>query len=432
MGRRRLGLPALVIGSIVLAAAAGAVARGFVSPAQQAAHAAPPLPSLITAPVRYGALPQQLVMRATVAHDDPVTVQPPQNLTGAAVVTSVNVVAGKPVRDGQLLGTVSEQPVFVMQGAVPAFRAMAPGVTGVDVRELQAGLTAAGYGIGADPSGVYGAGTAAAVLDLYRAAHVAPDVAPGADAAVAQRTTQLTRAEGAASAAAVRLATAQRHGVPRRRVAADRQALTSAEAEETAARRDLGQADRAAEPAVPLGAIAFLPHLPGQVLSVAGLGSTIGSGGSGSARDAKALAAIGSAKVTLTASAGQAALGELRPRMIGTASSSLADESVRVRVISASSKRASFVPIKRVPRGFVGQNVQVDVVAKRVRSLIVPIAAVSTSGSGRTYVTVARRSGRQRTVWVKLGLSTSGRQAVTTSGTSLRAGQQVVIGQQAR
>jgi HlyD family secretion protein len=432
MGRRRLGLPALVIGSIVLAAAAGAVARGFVSPAQQAAHAAPPPPSLITAPVHYGVLPQHLVMRATVAHDDPVTVQPPQNLTGAAVVTSVNVAAGKPVRDGQMLGTVSEQPVFVMQGEVPAFRTISLGVTGVDVSELQAGLTGAGYSVGEDAKGVYGAGTAAAVLDLYQAAHVAPDVAPGANAAVAQRTRQLTRAESAASTAAVRLATAQRQGVPRRRVAADSSQLISTEAEENAARRNLAQAERAAEPAVPLGAIAFLPHLPGQVLSVTRLGSTIGSGESGNGRGARALADIGSTKVTLTASGGQAALGELRPHMVGTATSSLSDESVRVRVISASSKTASFVPIGRVPRGFVGQNVQVDVVAKRMRSFIVPIAAVSTSGSGRTYVTVARRSGRQRTVWVKLGLSTSGRQAVTTSDANLRVGQQVVIGQQAR
>jgi HlyD family secretion protein len=432
MGRRRLGLPALVIGSIVLAAAAGAVARGFVSPAQRAAQAAPPLPSLITAPVRYGVLPQHLVMRATVAHDDPVTIKPPQNLTGAAVITSVNVAVGKPVRDGQLLGTVSEQPVFVMQGQVPAFRTISLGVSGVDISELQAGLTAAGYSVGYDPKGVYGAGTAAAVLDLYRAAHVAPDIVAGANTAVAQRTTQLTRAESSEGAAAVRLAAAQRQGVPRWRVAADRQALTSAEAEDSAARRNLGQADRAAEPSVPLGAIAFLPHLPGQVLSVAGLGSTIGSGGSGSARGAKALATIGSTKVTLTASGGQTALGELRPRMIGTASSSLSDESVPVRVISASSSKASFVPVRRLPRGFVGQNVQVDVVAKRVRSFIVPIAAISTSGSGRTYVTVAQPSGRQRTVLVKLGLSTSGRQAVTTSDASLRVGQQVAIGQQAR
>src|SRR5579884_100924 len=151
--RRRWGLPALVVGSIALAAVSGAVARDFVSPAQQAARASAPMPSLITTPVRYGALPLDVVMRATVSHNHPFTIQPPPNQSEPEVVTSVNVRPGERVSPGQLIATVAEQPVFVMAGPVPAFRSIVPGTTGIDVRELQLGLAAAGYRTDGDRPG---------------------------------------------------------------------------------------------------------------------------------------------------------------------------------------------------------------------------------------------------------------------------------------
>ena len=389
--RRRLALPVLVVLALLLAVGAGAAARGFISPAQEAARAAAPAPSLITAPVQRGVLPLDVVLRATVGHGRSETVPAPQGGIGNSVVTSLSVSAGQTVNSGQLIGTVDEEPVFVMQGRVPAFRDLAPGTSGVDVLELQQGLEAAGFGVGEDAPGVYGEGTAAAVLRLYRAAGMSPNLP--------------------AAAKGARLGTAA--------------------------------ALRAQEPSVPLGEVVFVPTLPGQALSVAGIGQTLvpaattgSSGGAGSSAVSKSndstLAMIGSAAVTLTASASPSTVRLLRVGMAGTAISDVSGNSLRVRVSSARSGKVMFAPVGHVPPVFVGQNVQVNLVSKRVRSLIVPVAALNTSASGSVYLTVVSPSGRQHTVTVRLRLSAGGRQAVTPVHGALRPGEQVVIGQQAR
>jgi hypothetical protein len=193
-----------------------------------------------------------------------------------------------------------------------------------------------------------------------------------------------------------------------------------------------------AEPIVPLGAVSIVPHLPATVLSVAALGSTLGqstSGGAGGPQghtgSPDALARIGSARVVLTAAPSQG-LGQLRRGMTGTATSEITGTSLRVRVLSVGRRTVVFRPVGQVPLNLIGQNVEVNLVARRVRSFVVPVSAVSTSGSGRTYITVIRRSGAQRTVWVTLGLATNGQQAISAVNGRVRAGEEAVIGRQAR
>lgn len=78
------------------------------------------------------------------------------------VVTSVAVAAGEEVSQGSTLYAVDLRPVVVAQGEVPAFRAIAQGVEGPDVAQLQTMLAALGmYGGVAD--GKTGAGTVAAI-----------------------------------------------------------------------------------------------------------------------------------------------------------------------------------------------------------------------------------------------------------------------------
>lgn len=71
--------------------------------------------------------------------------------------------AGAVIRPGQRIFAVDGDPVILMDGSVPAWRALSAGVSdGVDVRELERGLTALGY----DPGTVdesFTAATAAAV-----------------------------------------------------------------------------------------------------------------------------------------------------------------------------------------------------------------------------------------------------------------------------
>jgi hypothetical protein len=118
--------------------------------------------------------------------------------------------------------------------------------------------------------------------------------------------------------------------------------------------------------------------------------------------------------------------------MTGTATSEITGTSLRVRVLSVGRRTVVFRPVGQVPLNLIGQNVEVNLVARRVRSFVVPVSAVSTSGSGRTYITVIRRSGAQRTVWVTLGLATNGQQAISAVNGRVRAGEEAVIGRQAR
>jgi len=73
--------------------------------------------------------------------------------------------AGMTIRPGHVIYRVDNQPVFAMRGRTPAWRAMAPGITGPDVAELQANLIALGYasGLFTAPSGVYDLATDDAV-----------------------------------------------------------------------------------------------------------------------------------------------------------------------------------------------------------------------------------------------------------------------------
>lgn len=62
--------------------------------------------------------------------------------------------AGQVIRNGQTIYRVDDAPVVLAYGSTPAYRALAEGVTGKDVRELNRDLVALGYGSQAelDPS----------------------------------------------------------------------------------------------------------------------------------------------------------------------------------------------------------------------------------------------------------------------------------------
>ena len=376
--RRSRVLPVLLAIAVALGLVAGFVARGFVSPAQVAANAGAPQPSLITQPVRYGVLRVIISMRANVANGHAVAVNAPGDLgSSIAVVTSVGVRPGQRVGQGQLLFTVDQRPVFVFAGAIPAWRAMALGTHGPDVQQLQAGLAAAGFSTGADAVGRYGPGTAAAVAALYRA----HGLSPASSGPVQPGPTPSPTPSPSPGHHHVRVATAE----------------------------------------VPLGEVVFLPRLPAQVRSVDRLGANVGSG--------KPVAELGSGKVTLTGFTPPVEASQLQAGMKATAISDFSGKRFPVRVASVSGQKVVFVPAGTLPPGIAGQNVQVTLITSRVKSFIVPVAAVSTSGAGQTYVTVVTGNGQTAQVSVRLGLSQGGEQAVTpVRAGSLRPGELVVLG----
>ena len=183
--RRRRIILLVVIGLAVIASVAGLlISTTIKSPAQQAAETKAPGLTRLTAPVQY------TVIRNTVQADGLIT-KPPQISSlssggggGAGggnaqqVVTKIFHPPGSFVAPGNVIIEVAGRPFFVLQGSVPAYRDMAPGESGSDIAQLQAGLEALGFGIGADTSGVYGPGTSAAVAAFYQSVGYTAPPAP--------------------------------------------------------------------------------------------------------------------------------------------------------------------------------------------------------------------------------------------------------------
>ena len=183
--RRRIILLA-VIGVAVIASIGGLlISTTIKSPAQQAAETKAPGLTRLTAPV------QDTVIRNTVQADGLIT-KPPQisSLSGGGggggggggnaqqVVTKIFYPPGSFVAPGNVIIEVAGRPFFVFQGTVPAYRDMAPGESGSDIAQLQAGLESLGFSVGGDTSGVYGPGTSAAVAAFYQSLGYPAPAAP--------------------------------------------------------------------------------------------------------------------------------------------------------------------------------------------------------------------------------------------------------------
>lgn len=168
---RRSAFRRQAVAVVVLLAISGVAVAGWVagtriqSPAAAAAKAAPPEPSLITAPVEQRVLSTRVVNRGDVVPGASTTVSGP-SATGATIVTGVFVQVGDELFEGDRIVEVSGRPVFVFEGRVPAFRTMRPGMQGLDVDQLQAGLGRLGCDTTND-DGLYGDITKRCVAALY-------------------------------------------------------------------------------------------------------------------------------------------------------------------------------------------------------------------------------------------------------------------------
>jgi hypothetical protein len=185
--RRRRNILLAIAGLAVIAAVGGLlVSTTIKSPAQQAAETSAPGLTRLAAPVQY------TVIRNTVQANGVIT-KPPQisSLSGGGgggqasggnaqqVVTKIFKAPGSFVAPGNVIIEVAGQPFFVFRGAVPAYRDMAVGESGTDIAQLQAGLEGLGFSVGADTSGVYGRGTAAAVAAFYQSLGYKVPTVPG-------------------------------------------------------------------------------------------------------------------------------------------------------------------------------------------------------------------------------------------------------------
>ena len=201
---RALWVTALVA---VLSLVGGLVLGRFVvSPAQAAADAAPPEAGLVTVPVAFGPLTNDVTIRAEVGYDDPYQVQIDTSaLSATAVVTGKVPAVGTELSALSIALEVAGRPVIVLPGDLPAYRTLRIGVSGPDVAQFKQAMRAVGLDAGDPSNPVFDEQAAAAVPSLYAAVgYPPPAVDPEAAAAVrsaqaavlgAERTLASARAE---------------------------------------------------------------------------------------------------------------------------------------------------------------------------------------------------------------------------------------------
>jgi peptidoglycan hydrolase-like protein with peptidoglycan-binding domain len=161
-----VGLAAVVGASAVSWTAASSIR----SPAEIAARTAPPEASAISVAVERRLLSSDVTVRGTVRYGAPKVVSLPVSAAkkSSGIITTP-AVKGDELVEGDVALTVSGRPVFVFQGAQPAYRDMGPGTTGEDVRQLEEALSRLGLAPGT-PDGAYDTRTAAAVSAWYQKA----------------------------------------------------------------------------------------------------------------------------------------------------------------------------------------------------------------------------------------------------------------------
>lgn len=170
MSSQRIRMLAVVLVTVaVTAAVAWAIGSRIESPADAAARTAAPVPSPILVPAEMRVLGASIVTRGTVRFGLPqaVSVAPSMLKPGAGLITTLPL-RNLQVAEGGVLLTASGRPVFVLQGDVPAYRDLVPGISGDDVLQLERALVR----LRLDPGpvdGRYDQQTAAAVAQWYRA-----------------------------------------------------------------------------------------------------------------------------------------------------------------------------------------------------------------------------------------------------------------------
>jgi hypothetical protein len=172
--RRRNILIGVVILALMAAIGGLLVSTTVKSPAQLAAQTNSPGLTRLTTTVQRHVISDTVLAQGVVSKPPEISGPPGGGGGGGGaggaqpIVTRIFLRPGSAVRPGEPILEVAGRPVFVFHGTYPAYRDLAPGESGPDVAQLQANLQALGYPTGSDSSGVFGAGTSAAVAAFYQ------------------------------------------------------------------------------------------------------------------------------------------------------------------------------------------------------------------------------------------------------------------------
>jgi HlyD family secretion protein len=402
LARQRRALLGVGVGAGLLAVG-GLIGASLVkSPQQLAADTAAPPPTVLTAPVVSQVVTSSVQMRGVVyppvQYDVYVSAASAGSSAGSSAgpvyISKLDVAAGGTISNGEQLAELDGEPLFALAGPVPAWRDMTPGESGPDVDELQKALASLGYYHDGDTAGSFGPATQYALAAYYKHLGYTAPTSGGVPAADVIFLPSLP-----ATVVAVNGATGQQPGQPFLELAG-------------------------------IGSLTLTGELPpayaGQVKP--GLKVSIYSEVTG-ARATGTVAQLGTA--TTTVPSGTAV--DIGAAPSGSQSSGAGSGSGSGG--SGGSAAPTFIPLTVDPSaplaaGLNGQNVLVTVDTGQTEGpvLTVPVAAIVTSASGTSYVTVTGAKGRQTQVEVTPGLSQNGYVQVTPARAgTLAAGDRVVV-----
>lgn len=429
LARRRRAL-FWVAGGAALLAIGGLIGSSFVkSPQQIAADTTAPPPTVTTAKVVSQILTSSVQMRGVVYPATQYDVYPsaPESdagtsgtgsaaggsatggsTQGGVYISRLDVAAGQTISNGEKLAEIDGEPLFAMTGRVPAWRDITPGESGPDVAELQKALASLGYYAGGDTPGLFGTATQDAVALYYEHFGYTPPVTGGVPL-----TDVIFLPSLPAKVVAVNGAKGQQPGQPFLELAARGSlALTGELPPAYAAQVKNGLKVKIFDEVTGIHATGTVAGV-GTPTTITPVGAIVNVGGGSAA--ASAAESAGSSGSTGSGSSGTSGSGNSG----GTTNPG----------------GTPFIPLtvdpsKPLPAALNSENVLVTVATGRTEGpvLTVPVAAIVTTGSGTSYVTVAGAGGKQTQVPVTPGISENGYVQVTAAaGHKLAAGDNVVV-----
>jgi Putative peptidoglycan binding domain/HlyD family secretion protein len=322
--------------------------------------------------------------------------------TGQVYISKLEVAAGDTIRNGEQLAEIDGEPLFALTGTVPAWRDLTPGESGPDVTELQNALASLGYYDNGDTPGYFGSATEYAVSLYYEHLGYTPPSSGGVPAADVVFLPSLP-----ATVVAVNGTTGEQPGQPFLELA-------------------------------PRGSLALTGELPaayaGQVkhgLKVTIYDEVTGIHATGTVTD------LGTATTTVPTGT-VVDIGSSSSSASSSSSSSSASSgssSSNSSGSSGSSGETPFIPLSVAPShplasALNGENVLVTVQTGQTEGpvLTVPVAAIVTTASGTSHVTVVGAHDKQADVPVTPGISENGYVQVTpVKPGALAAGDRVVV-----
>jgi len=430
LARRRRAL-FWVAGGAALLAIGGLIGSSFVkSPQQIAADTAAPPPTVTTAKVVSQVLTSSVQMRGVVYPATQYDVYPsaPESdaaasgtgsptggsatgagSSGPVYISRLDVTAGQTISNGEQLAEIDGEPLFALAGRVPAWRDIIPGESGPDVTEMQKALASLGYYQGGDTPGFFGTATQDAVSLYYEHLGYTPPATGGVPMADVIFLPSMP-----AKVIAVNGAKGQQPGQPFLEIAARGSlALTGELPPAYAAQVKPGLKVKIFDEVTGIHAAGTIADV-GTATTVTPMGAIVNVGG-------------GSASVGSAGSTGSGSTGTAGSSNSGSAANSSGG--------APNPGATPFIPLavqpsKPLPATLNGENVLVTVETGQTEGpvLTVPVAAIVTTGSGTSYVTVAGAQGKQTQVPVTPGISENGYVQVTsvTAG-KLAAGDSVVV-----